>query len=191
MPIADTDEILSCLIKSDIFRIVFAYLKESELKDWYITAGFIKQTYYNLRHGFEIHNLIKDIDTAYFDKNPRNKKNDERIEGELEHLINKRITVDVKNQAFVHLWYKSIFGYDIPPYISVLEAIDSFPTTSTAVGITNINGAESVYSTFGLNDLYNMILRPNKRQITKEIYKSNKRKIEANWPMVKIVEWGS
>jgi hypothetical protein len=89
------------------------------------------------------------------------------------------------------MWYKSIFGYDIPPYKNVLDAIDSFPTTSTAIGITDKNGAESFYSTFGLDDLYNLILRPNKRQITNKIYDSKKRKIEANWPMVKITEWGS
>jgi hypothetical protein len=42
--------------------------------------------------------------------------------------------IDVKNEARVHLWYKSHFGYDIPPYHSVEEAMDSWPTTATAVG---------------------------------------------------------
>jgi uncharacterized protein len=191
MPVADQEEILTCLRKSDIFMLAYDYLKESKLKDWYITAGFIQQAYYNWRHGFETHYSIKDIDIAYFDENPDYENNDERIERELTDLISKRLTIDVKNQAFVHLWYKSKFGYDIPLYKNVLDAIDSFPTTSTAIGITDRNGAESLYSTFGLDDLYNMILRPNKRQITKAIYESKKRKIEANWPMVKVVAWGS
>jgi hypothetical protein len=112
-------------------------------------------------------------------------------ERELGDLINKRVIVDVKKQACVHLWYKDGFGCDIPPYKNVLDAIDSFPTTGTAIGITDSDGGESLYSTFGLDNLYDMILRPNKRQITKAIYESKKRKIEAHWPMVRIVEWGS
>jgi uncharacterized protein len=191
MPDTNPEGILACLMKSDIFNIAYAYLKESKLNDWYITAGFIQQAYFNMRHGFEIQYSIKDIDIAYFDEDIYTQKNDERIERELGDLINKRVIVDVKNQALVHLWYKNRFGYEIPPYKNVLDAIDSFPTTSTAIGITDSDGGESFYSTFGLDDLYNMILRPNKRQITKAIYESKKRKIETHWPMVKIVEWGS
>ena len=63
----------------------------------------------------------------------------------------------------------------IPPYKNVLDAIDSFLTTGTAIGITDSDGGESLYSTFGLDNLYDMILRPNNRQITKAIYESKKK----------------
>jgi hypothetical protein len=56
--------------------------------------------------------------------------------------------VDVKSQACVHLWHKEGFGYDIPPYKNVLDAIESFPTTGTAIGITDSNGGELLFSTF-------------------------------------------
>jgi uncharacterized protein len=187
----DSAELLSCLMKSDIFNIACAYLKESSLKNWYITAGFIQQVYFNLRHGFEIHYSIKDIDIAYFDDCANSEMNDQETETELGKLIANRVAIDIKNQAFVHLWYKNSFGYDIPPYRNIFDAIDSFPMTSTAIGITDRDGLMSIYSTFGLDDLYNMIVRLNKRQITEEIYDLKKSKIAAKWPMVTIVEWGS
>jgi hypothetical protein len=191
MPNTDSAELLSCLMKSDIFNIAYAYLKESNLRNWYIAAGFIQQAYFNLRHGFEIHHSIKDIDIAYFDDCANTEQDDREAEMELGELIANRVAVDIKNQAFVHLWYKDRFGYDIPPYRDIFDAIDSFPMTSTAIGITDRDGVESIYSTFGLEDLYRMIVRPNKRQITEQIYELKKRKIAAKWPMVTIVEWGS
>src|SRR5207247_3042238 len=86
------------------------------------------------------------------------------------HLEHIPVAVEVHNQARVHLWYERRFCYPIPPYLSVHDAIESWPTTATAIGVGQTPIEFTVYAPFGLEDLFAMIARPNKRQVTEEIY---------------------
>jgi hypothetical protein len=72
---------------------------------------------------------------------------------------------DVKNQARVHLWYEKKFGYPIQPYRSVEAAINTWPTTATAIAARIDECGYKICAPFGLNDLLGMIVRPNKTQI--------------------------
>jgi uncharacterized protein len=58
-----------------------------------------------------------------------------RLRGLFQHLP---IKLDVKNEARVHLWYEDRFGPAIKPYSSSADAIATFPTTATAVGVRQI-----------------------------------------------------
>jgi len=89
----------------------------------------------------------------------------------------------------VHLWYKEHFGYDIKPYISVENAINTWPTTSTSIGIRIETQNLKIYAPFGLNDLFGMIIRVNKAQITEEIYNQKVNKWIKKWPTLKIIPW--
>jgi hypothetical protein len=80
------------------------------------------------------------------------------------------LKLDVKNEARVHLWYKERFGYTIKPYSSSADAIATFPTTATSVGIRRLLGNFECCAPFGLDDLFGLIVRPNKRQVTGSIY---------------------
>ncbi len=182
-------ELHTILKKSDIFRATLSFLNDSDLPNWFICAGFIQQSYFNFRHGYDLHNSINDIDIVFFDP-ARNEKYDKDTEKNIEKILDgSSIKPDVKNQAHVHLWYKQMFGYSIKPYIDIFSAIDTFPTTTTAIGVRGNLENLSIYTTFGLSDLKNLILRPNKLQITKEIYDKKKEKIAKNWPKVKIIDW--
>ena len=39
------------------------------------------------------------------------------------------------NETRVHLWYEAHFGYRIDPYASVEDAINTWPTTATSIGV--------------------------------------------------------
>lgn len=132
---------------------------------------------------------IKDIDFVYFDNDLSEQKEDE-TKGEVERLFSEwPFKIDVKNQARVHLWYKDRFGYEIKPYRSLEEAINTWPTTATSLGARITDGEWQVYAPFGLEDLFGMIVRPNKAQITKEIYENKVRRWKAHWDKLTIVEW--
>jgi uncharacterized protein len=152
---------------------------------------FIQQTYFNFRHGFELHKNINDVDIAFFDTSCFSEEKEQKIEKEINLTIqHETIKADVKNQARVHLWYKENFGYEIKPYIDIFDAIDSFPTTTTTIGVRkNKHNQYFVYSSYGLDDLYGLVQKPNKKQITEEIYIKKKNKISINWGNVKIIEW--
>jgi hypothetical protein len=100
------------------------------------------------------------------------------------------VPVEVRNQARVHLWYERRFGYPIHPYKSLERAIDSWPTTATSVGIRREAGGRFVvYAPFGLGDLFGLVVRPNKTQITQEIYAAKVKRWSACWPKLQILPW--
>ncbi|MNP62011.1 hypothetical protein D3C76_1572500 [compost metagenome] len=98
--------------------------------------------------------------------------------------------MDIKNQARVHLWYEDRFGVKLQPYPSLEAAIDSWPTTVTSLGARlDGSGDWHIYAPFGLKDLFNLTLRPNKVLITEEIYEGKTLKWQTKWPELQIIPW--
>lgn len=97
------------------------------------------------------------------------------------------VKLDVKNQARVHLWYPGHFGYEIKPYQSLEDAVNTWPTTATAVGMRRQGDDWRIYAPFGLNDLFGLIVRANKAQITREIYERKVRKWMETWPGLHVI----
>ena len=141
-------------------------------------------------HGYSPLHGINDIDLIYFDPDDLSEdtenKQSIRINNCYEGL---GIKFDVKNEARVHLWYEGRFGYPINAYTAAESAIETFPTTAGAIAVRpNGQGLES-FAPFGFDDLMNLVIRPNKRQITKEIYLDKVARWEPNWPRVKFLSW--
>ncbi|MCK4265374.1 nucleotidyltransferase family protein [Candidatus Babeliales bacterium] len=178
------------LIKENFFKNqflaeIYNRYDEINLPNWYLGAGCIAQTIWNVFSGFAPNVNIKDVDIAYFDSSDLSKKSEELKEKEIQKKFKSLpIKFDVKNQARVHLWYKDCFGYDIQPYSSVENAINTWPTTATSLGMKKENDNFVLYSPHGLSDLLDMVVRPNKAQITKEI-----QRWKECWPKLKIVSW--
>ncbi|MFC5700385.1 nucleotidyltransferase family protein [Cohnella faecalis] len=173
-------------------KLVYDFLNQVQklkINHYYIGAGCITQTVWNHLCGMPLSYGIKDIDFVYFDDD-LSEQREEETKSEVERLFSELpFKIDVKNQARVHLWYKDRFGYEIKPYRSLEDAINTWPTTATALG-ARISGSDwDVYAPFGLEDLFGMIVRPNKAQITKEIYEDKVRRWKGQWDKLIIVEW--
>ncbi len=158
---------------------------------WYLGAGCIAQTVWNARHGFDLDSHILDYDLVYFDPcDTSYEAEDAYVRRARELFPDLRSPVEVRNQARVHLWHEEHFGYRIQPYRSVEHAINSWPTTATSVGIRLKNEWQfTVYAPYGLNDLLGMIVRPNKTQITREIYLRKVERWTKIWDKLTVVPW--
>lgn len=160
------------------------------LKNYYIGAGVITQSVWNYLHNYPPSYGIGDADIIYFDENGTLDE-----EQNLEKKLNERLgelpfSIDVTNEALVHFWYEKKFGKSITPYPSAEEAIDTWPTTASAVGMQRKEEGEfSIYAPFGLEDLFGMIVRPNKRLITENVYREKAEKWKARWPELTIFPW--
>jgi hypothetical protein len=164
--------------------------QDLDLRNYYIGAGFIAQSVWNHMSNYSLTHGINDIDIAYFDEDISFEKEDRVINKAKELFKDYQLKVDLKNQARVHIWYKDHFGYEIKPYLSVEEAINTWPTTATSIGIRlNQDNSWLVYAPFGLNDLLGKIVRANKVQITKEIYEKKIERWIKYWPDLKIFPW--
>jgi hypothetical protein len=94
------------------------------------------QSIWNLSFGKPAEFGLKDVDLIYFDPQDLSAETEANHERRLRDLFRGlAIKIDVKNEARVHLWYKDHFGYAIEPYSSSADAIATFPTTATSVGV--------------------------------------------------------
>ena len=161
-----------------------------KLPNWFVGAGCIAQTVWNKFHGFDLNQNITDIDLVYFDDTDLSFEAEDKIIALVKDTFSHfPIDIDVKNQARVHLWYGKHFGYDIEPYISIHDALKSWPTTATSIGIRKEQDNYQVFAPFGLEDLLGMVVRANKVQITEEIYKSKVDRWTRCWPKLKVTPW--
>lgn len=161
------------------------------ISNYYIGAGCVTQTVWNHLTEQPLMTGIKDLDIVYFDDFNTSEEAESKMVNRIKSLLEDlSIQIDVKNQARVHEWYTSKFGYPIKPYTSVENAIDSWPTTASAIGVRlNADHTLDVYAPYGLDDLFEMRVRANKVQITEEIFLSKAEKWKLKWPELEIIPW--
>ena len=189
-PIEYQLKVLKKIIKKNkILMEILTVLEKLDIDDCFVAAGAINQTVFNYLHGYEIDKNINDYDIVYFDPDTSYEKEDiviKKIENALLHL---NVKIDIKNQARVHLWYEKKFGHDIDANKSVYDAINKWGTTVTCIGVRLKNNKLIVYAPFGLNDLFKMIIRPNKENYIKRDYDEKAKRWKNNWPKLTIIPW--
>lgn len=189
-PIEYQLKVLKKIIKKNkILMEILTVLEKLDIDDCFVAAGAINQTVFNYLHGYEIDKNINDYDIVYFDPDTSYEKEDiviKKIENTLLHL---NVKIDIKNQARVHLWYGKKFGHDIDANKSVYDAINKWGTTVTCIGVRLKNNKLIVYAPFGLNDLFKMIIRPNKENYIKRDYDEKAKRWKNNWPKLTIIPW--
>ncbi|PAF15940.1 nucleotidyltransferase family protein [Terribacillus saccharophilus] len=186
------DLLLKTISKSEPLTRVLQVLKKLNLPfDYYVGAGSVTNTIWNDISGYSLCYGISDIDIVYYDKRNIESEIEMELKAELKSQLGDfQFELDVKNQARVHLWYESKFGFPIQPYVSLEAAIDSWPTTATALGVREErNGLFKIYAPYQLDDLFSMVVRPNKLMVTKEIYDNKATKWKEKWPKLTIIPW--
>jgi len=162
------------------------------LPDCWLVAGAIARTAWNDAFAFEPGYGLSDIDLVYFDASDLSEESEARHADRVRRAFSDLgVKLDVKNEARVHLWYSQRFSYEIGPYRSMPHAIRTFPTTATAIGIQPSGSQLLISAPFGLSDLLGTIVRPNKAQITREIYEAKVARWRAVWPKLTILGWTS
>ena len=163
------------------------------LSDGWLIAGAVAQTYWNAAHDLPAGHGIKDVDIAYFDASDLSAAAEEAQAARVGTLFRDLpVRFDVKNEARVHLWYERKFGYPIHrPYTSTPDAIATFPTTATSIGIRPNASDLELCAPFGEHDLLDLIVRPNKTLITEAVYAAKIDRWRGLWPRLKIADWES
>lgn len=188
---ADPEDLLRLILaRSPIVTTVVDRWSLIGLPDCWLVAGCLAQTVWNDAFRLPATHGISDVDLVYFDSDDLSQETEaghaERIRALFADL---GLWIDVKNEARVHLWYAEKFGTALAPYVSTEDAITTFPTTATAVGVQPHAGGLQVFAPCGLSDLLGPIVRPNKKQITQPIYDAKVKKWRARWPDLRVVAW--
>lgn len=162
------------------------------LPDCWLVAGCLFETIWNLRSGRPPTEHIRDYDVFYFDAADLSYEAEDR---EIKRLsaafADLDATIELKNQARVPLWYRQRFGWDYPALTSSTEGIDRFLVAGNCVGIRCTAGQPiAVYASYGLDDMYLGILRPNPLNHPQSRFPEKAESYRARWPWLAI-EGGS
>src|SRR4051812_38249908 len=170
-PPPEASRLKAMLDRNEVAQAVINLAAELALPSWYLGAGAVAQTVWNGLHGYHPAAGIKDYDLVYFDPGDLSADTERKVAEEVaDRLSPLGTTADVKNQARLHLWYEQRFGRRIDPYRSAEEAIATWPTTASSVGVRSDGRNFIAYAPFGLADLFGMVVRPNKVLVTKGVY---------------------
>lgn len=179
------DVLFDILLANPVLGQALDDVPKLSLPNWYIAGGAISQTYWNHIHGFDPMNGIKDFDLVYYDTDTSYSAEDKFIKSADKLFKNLPIEVEIRNQARVHKWYPKRFGRHIKPYGSVEKGISSWATTITCIGINK----EGVFAAHGLDDLFDLVVRPNKIQVTQHDYNKKANRWKSTWPKLTIIPW--
>lgn len=155
------------------------------LPDAWIVAGALAQTVWNAHFALPPTHGIADIDIVYFDPDlseAREAAHQARLRARFPNLAAR---LDVKNQARVHHWYEARFARPLAPYRSVPDAIATYPTTATCLGLR----PGAICAPYGTEDLWSAIVRPNKVLVTEAVYAQKTARWRRLWPGLEILPW--
>lgn len=101
----------SALSQNEMLVQVLDRAARLALPGWYVTAGCLFQTVWNVVTGRPPSAGIKDYDLFYFDGTDLSwEAEDTVIQAAHKHFGDLPVDVEVRNQARVHLWYEQKFG---------------------------------------------------------------------------------
>ncbi|BCJ37640.1 hypothetical protein Athai_51430 [Actinocatenispora thailandica] len=181
----------AALQTNELLTEVLARTAGLGLPGWYLTAGCVFQTVWNVVTGRPPGGGIKDYDVFYFDDTDLSwAAEDEVIAAGRTVFADLPVEVEIRNEARVHLWYEEKFGVPCPAYGSSEAAIDSFAATTCCVGLrAEPDGRWRVYAPYGLSDVFNLVLRPNPVQAPRSVYETKAARWRARWPELTVLPW--
>jgi hypothetical protein len=174
---------------STLLSGALAGIPELGLSNWYLGGGSLAQTAWNMMSGYDLNRNIKDLDIVYFDADDLSYEAEDSVIKRGQALLKDLpVEVEFRNQARVHLWYDKKFGSTIKPYNSTEEAITTWPTLASSVGVS-LDPDFRVFAPYGLHDLFAMIARPNKLLVSKEAYDAKVGRWAMAWPDMTALTW--
>lgn len=175
---------------SPVLWSVIQNAQQLGLENYCIGAGCVAQTVWNRQNGLPPLWGISDIDLAYYNAGDLSWEGEDAVIRQARSLFGVLpLSLDIKNQARVHLWYGEKFGTNIPPYPSLEAAIRTWPTTSTAIGVRLRHGELSVFAPFGLEDLFSQRVRPNRVQVSQADYEKKCARWGKIWDTLTFEKW--
>jgi uncharacterized protein len=184
----DTENFLAACLRNPVNDAIADELFRLALPDAWIVAGCLVQTVWNVLTSRPIDHGINDYDIFYFDPDTSWQAEDAII-SELQGRLEKPgIKIEVRNQARVHLWYPEKHGLPYLALQSSTQGIDRFLTQNTQVGIHRTRDGHDVYAPNGLDDIADMIVRPNPGpNFSAANYEAKTRRWKTQWPEITVL----
>jgi hypothetical protein len=181
----------AALARNHTFTEVLARSAALALPGWYLVAGCLYQTVWNVVTGQPPEAGILDYDLAYFDGSDLSWAGEDAvIQAGHQVFAGLPAPVQIRNQARVHLWYEQKYGAPCPPHESTEAAIDTFEALVACLGVRLEPGRRwRVYAPHGLADVFNLVARPNPVLAPRSVYEAKVSRWRRQWPALTVLPW--
>jgi hypothetical protein len=158
------------------------------LPDWRVFSGAIYQSVWNALTGRPAGYGRKDFDLGYFDPDTSWDAEDvviKRVAAAFEEPF--KTDVEVRNQARVHLWFMDRFGETYDPLADTDAALARFVAPAFGIGVRlESDGTITVAAPFGLQDVFDLVVRPNPNRPLARGWDKVVASASARWPELRV-----
>lgn len=177
-------------LANPVNRVILERLPALGLADCWLVAGALFQTVWNLQSGRPETADIRDYDLFYFDdSNLSWEAEDQAIRRSAALFADLGTTVELRNQARVHLWYETRFNHPCPRLTSSRHGIERFLVAGTCIGIRPApDGGLELCAPFGLDDALDGVLRPNPNNLAPDLFRRKAESYRRRWPWLVVEE---
>jgi hypothetical protein len=184
----DEARFIDAVLSNPVNRAILSRLPELGLPDAWLVSGAVFQTVWNVLTGRPPQWGVKDYDVFYFDPDTSWEAEDAVIRRAVAAFADTGAATEPRNQARVHLWYTQKFGAPYPPLQRATDGIDRFLARVAQIGIRLVNSDYEIYAPHGLNELTELVVRPNLcTNFRAEIYEAKAASWKARWPEIAVV----
>ncbi|MGJ4940086.1 nucleotidyltransferase family protein [Bradyrhizobium sp. HKCCYLS1011] len=184
----DRTDFVAATLRNPVNATIAQALHAMALPDAWIVAGCLTQTVWNGLTGRPIGYGVNDYDIFYFDPDTSWEAEDAVIRALRARLSGCEATIEIRNQARVHLWYPVKHGLPYPPLTCSSDGIDRFLTVNTQVGIRPSADGHDVYAPKGFDDIAGMIVRPNRTaNFSAANYAAKAARWKTLWPEIRVI----
>jgi hypothetical protein len=188
--VSDEARFLAIVTADPTVRAVLERAPALGVGDWWLTAGVLFQTVWNELTGRPVGTGIRDADLFYFDRDTSWDAEDAVIRAGADLFGDLPVPVEIRNEARVHLWYAQHFGVAAAPFLDCADAIDHFAAVCCCFGVTvDTAGVPRVYAPHGYDDLFSLVVRPNRRLAPRHVYESKTARWARQWPELTVLAW--
>ena len=173
------EELIGIIRKEPFIMNILKTVKMFRLPEWYVAAGAIRNTVWDVLHGYRHRTRLDGIDVVYYDP-AVSEERDSYLQSELGQIL--PLKWEVVNQAVV--------GSRDPKPKSCIESMSRWPETATSVGVRlEKDNSLTVAAPHGLEDLMNLVVCPspdaNRLDFRKRLQEKQWRII---WPKLEVIE---
>lgn len=182
------DDFRAHVAANPVNRAILSRWHLLDLPGSWLVAGCLFQTVWNMQAGRRPESGIKDYDIFYFDPSDLSETAEADVQTSVDATLGDLgVTIEVTNQARVHLWYAGHFGRPYPALASAEEGISRFLVRETCVGVRQAE----CYAPYGLTGLYAGTLTPNPATPYPELFDDKVASYMARWEWLKVERPGA
>ena len=161
----DEGEFIAAVLRNPVNCEILERMPALGLSDVWLVSGALFQSAWNTLSVRAPDYGVKDYDVFYYDPDTSWNAEDIAIKRAAAVFGDLAASIEIRNQARVHLWFETKFGEAYAPLGSAAQALERFVSPLFAVGVRlESDGRLRVEAPFGLADLFALRLRRNPRR---------------------------